>query len=165
MINCQAPSTLRVHSKVGRSVIVLTQTHLNPSKASSLPTPAMPVPTSTSSPPLLPPLTRADIDAARTSAWYDTFEDLTTPATVISIDALGERPAFLEWIESESIFIPEDAQHASHAPQVVEGPKYHLPKLNAAIREAIAKYGAVFPKLNWTSPRVRLRPYSPPGTH
>lgn len=32
---------------------------------------------------------------------------------------------------------------------------YYLPKLNAAIRAALDKYGGgVFPKLNWTSPRV-----------
>ncbi|KLT43776.1 D123-domain-containing protein [Cutaneotrichosporon oleaginosum] len=110
----------------------------------------MPVPTSTTPPPLFPPLTRAEVDAARTSAWYDVFEDLTTPATIISVDALGERAAFLEWIESDSIFIPEDAgAEPSHA----DAPKYHLPALNAAMRAAIAKYGAVFPKLNWTSPR------------
>lgn len=32
---------------------------------------------------------------------------------------------------------------------------YHLPKLNAAVRQAVEQYsGAVFPKLNWTSPKV-----------
>lgn len=37
-------------------------------------------------------------------------------------------------------------------------PVYHLPKLNAAVRQAIAQYGgAVFPKLNWTSPKVSFR--------
>ncbi|BEI85623.1 hypothetical protein CcaverHIS002_0510240 [Cutaneotrichosporon cavernicola] len=110
----------------------------------------MPVPTSTAPPPLFPTLTRSEVDAARTSAWYDTFEDLTTPATVINIDALDERAAFLEWIESDSIFIPEDA---GAEPSHEDAPKYHLPALNKAIRAAIDKYGAVFPKLNWTSPR------------
>jgi hypothetical protein len=56
----------------------------------------MPVPTSTTPPVVFPTLTRAEVDAARTSAWYDTFEDLTTPATIISVDELGERAAFLE---------------------------------------------------------------------
>lgn len=116
----------------------------------------MPVPTSTAEPPLFPLLTVAEVDAARTSSWYETFEDLTTPATVISIDELGERAAFLEWLDSESIFIPEDSHHASQAPTEAEGPKYHLPKLNAEMRATIEKYGAVFPKLNWTSPRVSL---------
>ncbi|GMK59696.1 hypothetical protein CspeluHIS016_0803020 [Cutaneotrichosporon spelunceum] len=110
----------------------------------------MPVPTSTTTPPLFPILTRSEVDSARTSAWYEIFEDLTTPATVISIDALGERAAFLEWIESDSIFIPEDA---GAEPSHEDAPKYHLPALNKAIRAAIDKYGAVFPKLNWTSPR------------
>lgn len=36
-----------------------------------------------------------------------------------------------------------------------EAPVYRLPKTSAAIRAALRKYGgAVFPKLNWTSPRV-----------
>ena len=31
-----------------------------------------------------------------------------------------------------------------------------FPKLEAAIMSAIEKYGAVFPKLNWTAPVVRF---------
>lgn len=56
----------------------------------------MPVPVNTADPPLFPTLTRPEVDAARTSAWYETFEDLTIPSTVVSVDALGERKAFLE---------------------------------------------------------------------
>lgn len=54
----------------------------------------MPVPVPTDAP-IFPPLVRADVDAARTSSWLDTFEDLTFPTTVISIDDLGERDDFL----------------------------------------------------------------------
>jgi hypothetical protein len=33
--------------------------------------------------------------------------------------------------------------------------QHHLPKLGARIRQAIGEYGGgVFPKLNWTAPRV-----------
>lgn len=39
--------------------------------------------------------------------------------------------------------------------------KYAFPELDAQIRKAIAQYGAVFPKLNWTSPRVREIKHKP----
>lgn len=81
----------------------------------------MPVPVRTPSPaPLFPPLTVGEVDAARTSAWYDTFEDITFAASIVDIDGLGEREAFLEvgsaavseltpqWLHSDSIFMPED---------------------------------------------------------
>ncbi|WVQ84406.1 hypothetical protein IAT38_006558 [Cryptococcus sp. DSM 104549] len=145
----------------------------------------MPIPTPPPTDfPLFPTLTRAQIDAARTSAWYETFEDITAPATVIDLRELGEEEAFLEWLEADSIFLPEGSDGA-RAPPIVEipesppaspparqrstsnasasssssssssvAPVYKLPKLNAAIREALAAYGgAVFPKLNWTSPK------------
>jgi len=38
---------------------------------------------------------------------------------------------------------------------VPEGSQFHLPKLGRSIRETIEEYGgSVFPKLNWTAPRV-----------
>lgn len=49
-----------------------------------------------------------------------------------------------------------DASDSSSSSSVA--PVYHLPKLNAAVRQAIEQYdGAVFPKLNWTSPKVSFR--------
>lgn len=57
----------------------------------------MPVPVKTPEPvTVYPALKKANIDAARTSAWYDTFEDLTIPSTFVDIEALGEREAFLD---------------------------------------------------------------------
>lgn len=32
--------------------------------------------------------------------------------------------------------------------------RYAFPELDAKIRDSVAKYGAVFPKLNFSSPRV-----------
>lgn len=37
-----------------------------------------------------------------------------------------------------------------------ETKRYAFPELDARIRSAIAEYGAVFPKLNFSSPKVRL---------
>ncbi|OXG26247.1 cytoplasmic protein [Cryptococcus neoformans Bt120] len=127
---------------------------------------------------LFPTLTREQIDAARTSAWYDTFADITFPAKFIDLKELGEEEEFLRWLEADSIFLPEGSEGiqpppistASESPPMPRSrsnsdasdssssssvaPVYHLPKLNAAVRQAIEQYdGAVFPKLNWTSPK------------
>lgn len=69
----------------------------------------MPVPTPSSSrfypePPLFPPLTVGQIEAARLSAWYDTFEDLTIPSTVIDLESIGEKDLFLEVRRGQCIF-------------------------------------------------------------
>lgn len=48
----------------------------------------------------------------------------------------------------------EDEQDASAAPSQ----RYSFPELDAKIREVVKEYGGVFPKLNWTSPRVRRIP-------
>lgn len=44
---------------------------------------------------LFPTVTREQIDAARTSAWYDTFADITFPAKFIDLKELGEEEEFL----------------------------------------------------------------------
>ncbi|WVW85072.1 hypothetical protein I302_107108 [Kwoniella bestiolae CBS 10118] len=131
----------------------------------------IPIPTSSEEAELFPTLTRAQIDSARTSAWYDTFEDITFDSTVIDLAGLGEEEEFLHWLEADSIFLPEGSEgryvsetssstrqrstsNASSSSSSSDAPEYHLPKLNAAIREVIEKYdGAVFPKLNWTAPK------------
>lgn len=58
----------------------------------------MPVPTATTPQDLavLPDLSKDQIDAARTSRWYETFEDFTIPSTIINLSALGEQDAFME---------------------------------------------------------------------
>ncbi|WVR06640.1 hypothetical protein IAU60_003672 [Kwoniella sp. DSM 27419] len=132
---------------------------------------------------MFPTLTKSQIDAARTSAWIETFEDISFPSTVIDLAALGEQDAFIhQWLDSDSIFLPEGSEGSrppltatinteaeditsarsrsrsssasSSTSDSSEAPVYKLPRLNAAIREALDKHGgAVFPKLNWTSPR------------
>ncbi|WVQ96245.1 hypothetical protein IAU59_003349 [Kwoniella sp. CBS 9459] len=141
---------------------------------------------------LFPYLTRRQIDAARTSEWIETFEDISFESTIIDLASLGEEQAFLQWLEEDSIFLPEgsEGRHTSTSIERTtaeagdvdpttrsrsgsasssrssssssssdlasgsEAPVYRLPKLNEAIRSALDKYGgAVFPKLNWTSPK------------
>ncbi|WVQ65438.1 uncharacterized protein L199_003614 [Kwoniella botswanensis] len=132
----------------------------------------IPIPTSDEEYDLFPILSRQQIDAARTSSWYDTFEDITFDSTVIDLSDLGEEEEFLHWLEADSIFLPEGSEgryppesctsptrrrsssNASLSSESSDAPVYHLPKLNAAIRQVIEKYdGSVFPKLNWTAPK------------
>jgi len=53
-------------------------------------------------PSLFPILTVQQIDAARLSSWYETFEDLTIPSTIIDLDQLGEKEAFMRVGHSRS---------------------------------------------------------------
>lgn len=79
--------------------------------------PIMPVPVPPAGPAVtFPTLTRENIDAARTSQWLDKFEDITANATVIDIDALGERDAFLkvgrrQWSWAASLMLCQLLNH------------------------------------------------------
>lgn len=53
---------------------------------------------------LFPTLTREQIDAARTSAWYDTFADITFPAKFIDLRELGEEEEFLRVSSGSRIY-------------------------------------------------------------
>jgi len=58
---------------------------------------AMPVPTPQAIDyPMFPLLSREQIDATRTSSWYETFVEITPKATFIDLDQLGEKTAFLD---------------------------------------------------------------------
>ena len=48
---------------------------------------------------------------------------------------------------------PEDEQD--------ERTRFAFPELDAQIRAAVVEYGAVFPKLNFSSPRVRIGSFLP----
>jgi hypothetical protein len=57
----------------------------------------MPIPTPIQAdPPLFSSLTVQQIDAARLSSWYETFQDLTIPSTIIDLDVIGEKEAFIQ---------------------------------------------------------------------
>ena len=65
-----------------------------------------------------------------------------------------------KWLDSESIFMPLDTS-GDEGEGEGSTPRHYLPKLGAKIREVISEYGGgVFPKLNWTAPRVCLSPSS-----
>ncbi|KAJ2913908.1 hypothetical protein MD484_g6498, partial [Candolleomyces efflorescens] len=111
---------------------------------------------------LFPEQTPAYILSFQFSSWYPTFSDVSIKSTII-------RPLsgkFREYLESESVFVPvgsenvpaestlsDDEGDKSDDDEEDVTPSYTFPELDAQIRECITQYGAVFPKLNFTSPR------------
>ncbi|KIL67823.1 hypothetical protein M378DRAFT_980458 [Amanita muscaria Koide BX008] len=105
-----------------------------------------------------PPIDHSYILSFQFSSWYPVFSDLTIKSKII-------RPLsqdFREYLDSESVFIPEGSEDVpfhseladnSDEEDVDEGPRFAFPELDAKIRECIMEYGAVFPKLNFSSPK------------
>lgn len=96
------------------------------------------------------------------SSWYPTFSSISIKSTVI-------RPLdqpFKEYLDSDGIFVPEGSENplaeSSLSDQEDEddndddaavGRSFSFPDLDERIRQAINEYGAVFPKLNFSSPK------------
>ncbi|KAF9506262.1 hypothetical protein BS47DRAFT_1374151 [Hydnum rufescens UP504] len=129
--------------------------------------------------PVFPQLTPADVLACQCSSWYPTFDKITIKSKIIK-----PLPAeFLEYLEADTVSIPEGSEDAVPVTELSDEDsdsekgdeddddphssslrKYAFPALDAQIREAISTFGAVFPKLNWTSPQDAswiLAPSSP----
>ncbi|KAH9927047.1 D123-domain-containing protein [Amylocystis lapponica] len=115
---------------------------------------------------LFPELTRDSLLAFQFSSWYPRFASLSIKSSII-------RPLsqdFRDYLDSDGVFVPEGAEDvpaestlsdededntgvSSEEEDEDEGPRYAFPELDARIRDAVAVYGAVFPKLNFSSPR------------
>ncbi|KAM0791596.1 hypothetical protein ACM66B_006039 [Microbotryomycetes sp. NB124-2] len=116
--------------------------------------------------PQFPPLTKQDVLACSFSSWYALFRRHSPKATVIkSLSA-----SFVDYLESDGLFLPEgsgpmgiselsdsdsEAENSDTDSDSDDQARQHsFPALDAEIRAIIAKYdGAVFPKLNWSSPQ------------
>ncbi|TFK52520.1 cytoplasmic protein [Heliocybe sulcata] len=111
--------------------------------------------------PLFPPLTRDNVLAFQFSSWYPKFRQISIKSTVI-------RPLskeFREYLDADGVFLPEGSEDqyvlTTALYSVIDGDsddshpgtKYAFPELDAQIRQAIAEYDGVFPKLNFSSPR------------
>ncbi|KAF7365264.1 hypothetical protein MVEN_00398200 [Mycena venus] len=111
-----------------------------------------------------PSLTASDILRFQFSSWYPIFSALSIKSTVI-------RPLpqdFVEYLHDDAhgVFLPEgsDDVPAESTLSDDEGEdsdteeeghrRFAFPELDAQIRECIKTYGAVFPKLNFSSPKV-----------
>ena len=139
----------------------------------------MPSPVNT--PGVFPPLTADALLSFQFSSWYPKFSSLTINSTVIRplskdfLDYLDADGVFMPE-GAEDTFVSLLQIHAppltAHSPaestlsdeedgsgyesdsEDEEHRKYAFPELDARIRDAVARYGAVFPKLNFSSPRV-----------
>ncbi|KAA1469818.1 cytoplasmic protein [Dentipellis sp. KUC8613] len=111
--------------------------------------------------PLFPAQSRSDILAFQFSSWYPIFSDISPKSTVIR----PLPPAFCEYLDAESVFVPsgsedvpaestiEDEDDKSKSDEEEPSQQYSFPELDAQIRQAVKEYGAVFPKLNFSSPK------------
>ncbi|CAO3702550.1 unnamed protein product [Rhizopus stolonifer] len=102
-------------------------------------------------------ITCQDIDLCSFSSWYPRFKTVTFKSRIIPLPE-----AFVDYLNAESIYLPEDGQPIAAATlEEIDSDQEeysnqdndhkketHVPK------EAIVHFeGAVFPKLNWSSPR------------
>ncbi|KAI8580275.1 hypothetical protein K450DRAFT_237687 [Umbelopsis ramanniana AG] len=114
-------------------------------------------------------ITREDIIRCRFSSWYGRFRDATFKSRVIPLPK-----EFIDYLNADGIYLPDEGQ--AQAARLMEqdsddedalddfdtdgneteeqsnAPSF--PEVEDAIRDAVAEYeGAIFPKLNWSSPR------------
>ncbi|KAL4070056.1 D123-domain-containing protein [Scleroderma yunnanense] len=94
------------------------------------------------------------------SNWYPLFARFSPKSTIIR--PLGKD--FKDYLDSDGVFVPEgsedidverslpDDDDDTHS-TLSDGVKFSFPELDERIRRAITEYGAVFPKLNFSSPR------------
>ena len=123
---------------------------------------------------VFPPLRRQTVRNCRYSSWSPRFRRHTPKASVIKPLPV----AFIDYLEADGVFVPAESSSYSTSDETVEfdadaksvasdasddseeedlDSKFSFPELDAQIRSILAKYdGAVFPKLNWSSPQVSL---------
>jgi len=107
-----------------------------------------------------------DILEFQQSSWYPRFKDVAFKCKIIR--PLGGE--FRKYLEADGIFVPkgsedqaaysllsDDSDSEGHPGDSSDSsdvsPSFAFPELDAEIRSAIQEFGAVFPKLNFTSPR------------
>ena len=138
------------------------------------------MPTAISAPTLFPTLTPEYILSFQFSSWFPIFFRLSIRSTIIR--PLSQE--FCEYLDSDGVMVPEGSEDLfvwfsvlawtkRREPNFVrpvestlsddgeeegedaeEGQRYTFPMLDAQIRQVIKEYGSVFPKLNFSSPKV-----------
>ncbi|KZV67076.1 cytoplasmic protein [Peniophora sp. CONT] len=115
------------------------------------------------SPHLFPPLRRADVLAFQFSSWYPVFSSLSIKSTVIRPVPDG----FHAYLNADGVFLPEgsddvpakssivdvDDEDSSSEEDEEDSANHSFPELDEQIRAAVREYEAVFPKLNFSSPK------------
>ncbi|KAF5389312.1 hypothetical protein D9757_003494 [Collybiopsis confluens] len=93
------------------------------------------------------------------SSWYPRFQSASIKSTII-------RPLsrqFLDYLNADQVFVPKGAEDIAAESSlsdddeddndVPEQQVFEFPELDQKIRAAVKEYGAVFPKLNFSSPK------------
>ncbi|KAF9267482.1 D123-domain-containing protein [Marasmius fiardii PR-910] len=93
------------------------------------------------------------------SSWYPKFRQVSIKSTIIKPLAND----FCDYLNADGVFVPRGSGNESSATgndeeeagsdDEDESNQYSFPELDAKIRDCIAEYGAVFPKLNFSSPK------------
>lgn len=112
---------------------------------------------------MFPPLHTADVLACQFSSWYPRFKRIAPKATIVR--PLPEDEHLIDFLEADGLILPEgsgpmgiselsDSESEQEDDADDDQPVFSFPRLDAEIRSALEKYdGAVFPKLNWSSPQ------------
>ncbi|KAF9046324.1 D123-domain-containing protein [Panaeolus papilionaceus] len=110
---------------------------------------------------IFPRLCPSYILAFQFSSWYPLFEKHTIRSTII-------RPLsseFQDYLNADGIFVPQGSENAPAITELSddegdeddedgeETKTYTFPELDSQIRSAVQEYDAVFPKLNFSSPK------------
>lgn len=122
------------------------------------------MPSAVNTPDIFPALTHEALLAFQFSSWYPKFSSLSIKSTIVR--PLSQE--FLEYLDADGVFMPEGAEDTpaeSTLSDEEDGSgyesdsedeqhrKFAFPELDEKIRDAVSQYGAVFPKLNFSSPR------------
>ncbi|EEB90629.1 hypothetical protein MPER_11137 [Moniliophthora perniciosa FA553] len=99
------------------------------------------------------------------SSWYPKFCDVSIKSTIIKPLSRD----FCDYLNADGIFVPkgsedelnktrivEEEEEAEEDDDEAEETQYSFPELDAKIRETVAEYGAVFPKLTFPLQRTLL---------
>lgn len=121
---------------------------------------------------VFPPLHKSDVLACQFSSWYPRFKRHAPKATIIK--PIPHEEELLEYLESDGLFLPEgsgpngiselsdsdsdeergDTSSSGSDSDDEPAKQFSFPQLDAEIRSVLSRYdGAVFPKLNWSSPQ------------
>ena len=131
-----------------------------------------PASSSTTLPPL-PPLSQA-LQASSFANWYPKFRKVSPKATIIDVEEI--EPHLLDWLEEDGLTLPlgsegleeefasahiesdeEQDEDDSEEDEEEKGERVsrRFMALDERIRQVLDKYdGRVFPKLNWSAPKV-----------
>ncbi|KAL0091295.1 cell division cycle protein [Phycomyces blakesleeanus] len=109
----------------------------------------------------LPQVTAQEINNCSISSWYDNFLSVTLKTKIIPLS-----DSFIDYLKEDGIFLPDDGQPQSATIEEIDSDdettffedkteiqKPDFPEVESFIRKTVHEFGAVFPKLNWSSPR------------